>query len=458
MTHADADARFATARQVADAVLYEGYVLYPYRASAAKNRMRWQFGVLVPPTWCEESGERSVQRTECLLEPRVQAHLQLRLRFLRAQRRVVQRAAAGGDWAAVERLELADRVLVPWDEGVEEQEDLTVPLADLFGDGVRVPFGRPDGEQLEPVRDETGAVVGRLLRTSGRVAGELRLSAVELPGPYGLVRLVAEVANVLDGPPPEPGDRAAALPHALVATHLMLGLTAGRFLSLTDPPEWARPAAAGCRNERGWPVLAGADGGSDVLLCSPIILEDHPRIAPESPGVLYDALEIDEILALRTATLTEEEKREARGTDDRAAAVIDLADSLPPEILERLHGAVRGLQEVTAPQPALLEPQTPWWNPEADAAVDPGTDRVLVDGVAVAAGSRVLLRPGLRRTDAQDLFLQGRAAVVEAVIHDVDGAVHVAVTLEDDPGTELRRLQGRFWYFQPDELAPLEDA
>ncbi len=78
-----------------------------------------------------------------------------------------------------------------------------------------------------------------------------------------------------------------------------------------------------------------------------IILEDHPAIAPESPGALYDATEIDEILALRTAALTDEEKREARGTDDRAAAVIDLADTMPPEVLERLHGAVRSLREVT---------------------------------------------------------------------------------------------------------------
>jgi len=36
------------ARQVADAVLYEGYLLYPYRASARKNQIRWQWGVLVP--------------------------------------------------------------------------------------------------------------------------------------------------------------------------------------------------------------------------------------------------------------------------------------------------------------------------------------------------------------------------------------------------------------------------
>jgi hypothetical protein len=81
---------------------------------------------------------------------------------------------------------------------------------------------------------------------------------------------------------------------------------------------------------------------------------------------------------------------------------------------------------------------------------------VVVDGVPVRAGSRVVLRPGQRRTDAQDIFLHGRTALVEAVLHDVDGGVHVAVTVEGDPGAEIQREQGRFRYFQPDEITPVE--
>lgn len=141
--------------------------------------------------------------------------------------------------------------------------------------------------------------------------------------------------------------------------------------------------------------------------------------------------------------------------------MIELADSMPPEVLERLHGAVRSLRSVTGPkEPAgsVLEPDTPWWDPGGDTSVDPGRDHVLVDGRAVRAGSRVLLRPRLRHTDAQDLFLDGRAALVEAVLNDVDGGVHIAVTVEDDPGADIRREQGRFLYFQPDEVEALEDV
>ncbi|WP_395292534.1 hypothetical protein ACF9IK_02255 [Kitasatospora hibisci] len=447
----EVDRRFAQARQIADAVLFEGYVLYPYRASAAKNRLRWQFGVLVPPGYGEDSGEHSHQRTECLMEPRPGDRLAVELRFLRAQRRTVQRATATGGFESVDELELADRVLVPWDEGVEERIELLVPVEELTGDGIVRRFDLPACEEMESLRGD-GAPVGRVLRRRERVDGLLRLSAQEVPGPYAVRRLAVVVENTAAWTPPTEARRDAALPRALVSAHLLLGLDRGSFLSVTDPPEWARSAAGECRNEHTWPVLAGPPGRGQVVLSSPIILEDHPHVAPESPGALYDATEIDEILALRTAALTDREKREARGTDVRAGAVIDLADSMPPDVLERLHGAVRGLREITG-----NAPEQPWWDPAADAEADPDRDRVVVDGREVGAGSRVLLRPGQRRTDAQDLFLHGRTAVVEAVLHDVDGSVHLAVTVEDDPGADLWRAQGRFRYFQPDEVTPLEE-
>ena len=351
---------FATARQVADAVLFEGYVLYPYRASAAKNKLRWQFGVLVPPRWGAESAEHSFQRTECLMEPRSGARLSAELRFLHAQRRTVQRLSPAGGFETVEELELPDRVLVPWDEGSEERVTLVADISKLAGEGVTVPFTRPAREETEPVHDADGKLVGRLVRRCAEVQGHVRLTASELDGPYTALRLTATVENTSGWQPDDTGaDRDAALPRSLVGAHLLLGLSAGSFVSMTDPPEWARGAVAACRNEHAWPVLAGAGGRADVVLSSPIILEDHPAIAPESPGALYDALEIDEILALRTAALTDQEKREARGTDPRAAEVIELADTMPPEVLERLHGAVRALREVTGPGPAAPDDLDP---------------------------------------------------------------------------------------------------
>ncbi|MFD8632475.1 hypothetical protein [Streptomyces sp. NPDC059533] len=465
------ESRFAVARQVADAVLFEGYVLYPYRASAAKNRLRWQFGVLVPPSWGPAHDEHSFQRTELIMEPRGAATLCVELRFLHAQRRTVEEALGDGSFAAVPELHLPDRVLVPWDEGTEERVEMTVSVDELTAGEVTLGFARPARTQTEPVLDADGRERGRLVRRTEPVDGVVRLRAVELDGPYRALKLTAVVENTSSWTPEAGADRDCVLPRSLVASHLLLGLSAGSFLSMTDPPEWAKAAVAACGNRHTWPVLAGEPGRADVVLSSPIILEDHPAIAPESAGAMYDATEIDEILALRTAALTEQEKREARGTDARAAAVIDLADNMPAEVLERLHGAVRALREITGPRPsgpgvvpepfeddAVFRPDTPWWDPEHSDAAGSAPDRILVDGTSVGPGSRVVLRPGLRRTDAQDLFLQGRAALVEAVLHDVDGGVHLAVTVEGDPGADIRREQGRFLYFQPDEVSPLEDA
>lgn len=158
----ETEARLAHARQVADAVLFEGYVLYPYRASAAKNRLRWQFGVLVPPAWGAECEEHDFQHTECLMEPKAGASLAVEVRFLHAQRRTVQQALLDGGFETVPELPLEDRVLVPWDEGVEERVEVLAPVERLTGDGVTVPFTRPAREETEPVLDAAGQTVGRL--------------------------------------------------------------------------------------------------------------------------------------------------------------------------------------------------------------------------------------------------------------------------------------------------------
>src|SRR4029453_4511177 len=192
-------------------------------------------------------------------------------------------------------------------------------------------------------------------------------------------------------PDPSAG-RAVPLRRSLIAAHSLIGIDRGVFLSLLDPPEWAKPAAEACQNLHTWPVLIGDEGRRDAMLSSPILLYDHPTIAPESPGDLFDATEIDEILTLRTMALTEEEKREARATDERAAAIIDRVDNMPPELLERLHGAVRylkGVEGTEEEEPELV----PWWDPGAARTVSPETDG---GGVAGGPGARGGGGPGGR--------------------------------------------------------------
>ncbi|HKN56002.1 MAG TPA: hypothetical protein VJX66_26135 [Amycolatopsis sp.] len=431
----------AQAKAVGDAVLYEGYLLYPYRASARKNRMRWQWGVLMPPSYLSaDAGEHARACTECLLEPRSHTIVHIKLRFLQAQARLVHDGRGFVDSATVGGVDYTT-----WDEAVEREIDFVLPAAELLAQPAEMPFSAPGGEEREDV-GEGHALIRRTQELSGILA--VRLDSLE--GPFGGTRLRVDVQNVSQWTSPG-ATRELALHHALLAAHLVIGVDPGHFLSLLDPPEWAKPAAQACVNERLWPVLIGDTARSSTVLASPIILYDDPAVAAESPGELFDGTEIDEILTLRTMALTDEEKREARATDPRAASLVDRVDAMPPELLERLHGTVRYLRSVTGETEDV-----PWWDPGADASVSPETDAVVVGGVRVAAGSKVRLRPVLRGSDAQDMFLAGRVATVHAVLSDVDGATHVAVTVDDDPAAELQQAHGRFRYFSPDEIEPLE--
>lgn len=452
------NARLEKANAVADAVLYEGYVLYPYRASAAKNQSRWQFGVLMPPSYVDGgTGEHGFTRTECLLEADSDAVLHVRVRFLHLQRRTVEARTATGGFAPVESLRVGDDEFLPWDEARDRSVELVLPLDELLGGEREQPVEIPGGTEYELVGDGEGRIVRECLP----LRGVLRVSADRLPGPYGVLRLHAVVANT-SAWRCEPAGRTEALRVALVAAHTAMAVTGGRFVSLLEPPEWAAEFARGCVNEHTWPVLVGARGDTDTVLSSPIILYDYPEVAEESPGQFYDSTEIDELLALRTLTLTDEEKREARATDGRAREIIDRVDGLPPELMDRLHGAVREMRPVARePEPACeitTSGGRPWWDPGADDSVSPETDTVRIGEHLVAKGSKVVLRPGLRRSDAQDMFLVGRTATVEAVFLDVEDERYLAVSLDDDPAAELQSAHGRYRYFTAEEVVPIGDG
>jgi hypothetical protein len=435
---------FVAARAVADAVMYEGYILYPYRASAPKNRSRWQFGVVMAPGYTAvDPSERDFAQTECVLEHSAQTTVAVVIRFLQVQRRTSDGSS--------------------WDEAVEHEHLIRADAARLLDGGHVTEFEIPAGEDRE----------GDVVRRREHLTASVSVLSTPLPGPWGAVRLRVRVDN-RSASATAPRTREDALPTALVAAHMIIGLDDGAFISMTDPPEWASAEVQACENIGCWPVLAGADGGREVMLSTPIILYDHPELAPESPGDLYDGTEIDEILSLRTLALSDAEKAEARATDPRAAALIDRVEALGAADFDRMHGTIRSMRAASGlpaspftgspftgdgrepGEPPGFQPAVPWWDPAADASVSPDTDAIAVAGRRIARGSLVTLRPGVRRSDAQDMFLDGRPARVEAVLLDVDDTAYLAVSLTDDPDQDLRVAHGRFLYFSPDEVEPCE--
>ena len=342
--------------RIAEAVLYEGYMLYPYRPSAVKNQQRWNFGVLYPPAFCakQTGSESSFMQTECLVNAARDTRLTVKIRFLQIVQRSIGRLRIPGreapdgvepDLEIVDRLEVRGRTYQPWQEAVEREHTYSAidPHARAAFSTKELRY--PSGKTFEYLRDDQGLAIGVIVREWQELKG-----AVEMTAKYmgvGVFRLTVRVENRTP-PPPQASNRTAARDaiflHSLVSAHTILGAEHGEFVSMLEPPRGYGILISMCNNIGTWPVLAG--DGAQAVLSSPIILYDHPQIAPESAGNLFDSTEIDEILSLRILTLTEDEKREMRDSDDRAREILERTENMPPEQLMKLHGVLRGLTSV----------------------------------------------------------------------------------------------------------------
>lgn len=357
--------------QVARTVLYEGYLLWPYRRSTIKNRQRWTFGGVYPRAHSEPRGgdDPWIMQTQCLLEGGDDARVDVVVRFLHVvERRVAEERGGALEFVdelvvgaerflafqeATERefgatglapASLAEpvRVAVEVAEGREKERVGPMPAAAAVGSPPDSKIGPPPGQSHGWTgRSSETSPTGHFLRTWEPLRGEIAISAERLAP--RLFRLTVRIANTT---PFEPGDREAALRRTFVSTHTILHATPGDFVSLTDPPEGLRDAAAACVNTGTWPVLAGEEGERSTVLSSPIVLPDHPRVAPESPGDLFDGTEIDQLLVLSVLAMTDEEKAEMRATDPKAREILDRCAALTPEQLMRLHGAIREFRPV----------------------------------------------------------------------------------------------------------------
>ncbi|HEV7996156.1 MAG TPA: hypothetical protein VGP52_07850 [Stellaceae bacterium] len=411
--------------EIARAILYEGYILYPYRPSAIKNRQRWTFGGVFPRAWAEtEGGDPWHMQTQCLLRGNADAAVEVRVCFLQIVVREVYKLDLQGDDAEAAGEKVA--APVPWEEAIERE--IVVPELPIVGlrDGpVSVPFDIPEVSEREPVAD-AGLVAGYVMRTAAALRGSIAIAADEVAG--GVYRLSVRIENTTPWPVGK-RRRENAQRSALASTHTILGVRDGAFLSLIDPPAELREAAAACVNQGAWPVLVGGEWDSDTMLAAPIILYDNPRIAPESPGDLFDGTEIDEILTLRILAMTDAEKQEMAAADTHARALLERVEALTPAQFGRLHGAMRR----------------------------PGSQVDLAAGAALAVGARVRLNPK-RRADIIDIVLKDQEAVIEAIERDFEDRVHVAVTLVDDPGRDLGldRYPGHRFFFAEDEVELLE--
>ncbi len=333
--------------QIAAAVLYEGYILYPYRASAPKNQHRFNFGTLAPATWCERNqvGDNDTMRAECLivgLRPKVS----VRARFLHPMTRQVARFhQPQNQWHAatddlprhefVASLEVNGEMVQTWQEVVEREFRVEATAAAPAADS----FSFPASRDREPLLEADGLAVGFIERMQPAVCGQLEVTWEEVA--ENVQRVAVEVRNTTPWKHGREMCRSEAMLSSLASAHAILTVEDSEFVSLLEPPDEYAAAAAECVNQGCWPVLVGQQGDRSTMFASPIILYDYPQIAAESAGDFFDGCEIDEMLALRVMTLTDDEKRQMQGLDDRTRQILERTDHCPEDYLMKLHGGMR---------------------------------------------------------------------------------------------------------------------
>jgi len=234
-------------------MLYQGYMLYPYRPSSVRNRQRWTFGGLYPASYAEHNGDAARLQAEVLVQPSDRLTFEIHVRFLH----LLTEERRGRVWLrAVEREVVLGKV---------ERE------------------GRYSKRfSFTALEDKEAGATRRRQRIDGLV------EAISGPVEAGLHKLNLRVANTTEFRGPMEVSRNEASMQALVAAHAILRANGGAFVSLADPPEQYREAASRCVNQGVWPVLAGDRGCTEWMLAPPFVLPDYPQIAADSPGYLFD--------------------------------------------------------------------------------------------------------------------------------------------------------------------------
>jgi hypothetical protein len=443
--------------QIVNAVLYEGYILYPYRASSQKNqRERFTFGRVYPQIYSENQNgaEPCAMQTECLLEikndfPKVEitvGFLQPMRREIGVLEKVISKLPENEEpkFESVPQLEVNGKVFQAWTEAVERK--VSISLKD-FSQPMEIPFSFPANKNLEPIFNENGNVAGIILRHQEFLEGKIEMKTESLG--KNLLKISVRVLNLS---PLETSDLEISknvLQRVFASTHIVLQTQNAGFVSLLEPPEKFKAFGESCKNIGVWPVLVGDETKREchTILASPIILYDYPQIAPESAGDFFDGTEMDEMLTLRVLTMTDAEKREMN-VDGFSRKILERTHSLDGERFLKLHGVMR---EVNLPRAESFSSEE-FFNPTKPVK------STFIGEVEIEKGDRVLIRPK-RRADAMDLILAGKIAIVEAIEQDAEDKIHLALVLENDPGRDLgfARQSGHRFFYGADEVEPLKE-
>ncbi|MDP9098211.1 MAG: hypothetical protein M3N48_04360 [Verrucomicrobiota bacterium] len=438
--------------KIVNAVLYEGYILYPYRASSKKNRQRFTFGRVYPEEYsvAQKGAEPCAMQTEVLVRATSpNTALNISVRFLHPMAREVgvlsepipeMPVTGEPDFQLANEKLIGEKLCQTWQESVERMVEL--PTLSLSGSAPQPrEFHFEASRALEPIRDQE-KIAAVFVRRQEALRGAVETTITKIDDQ--VFKMTVRILNRTPVPASELQDQDAIVMRTFASTHTVFHVSGGDFISLLEPPPEYEAAARACQNINTWPVLVGEAGKNerDTMLSSPIILYDYPQIAPQSAGDLFDGAEIDEILTLRIMTMTDEEKREMRGVDDHARRILERTETLPSDHLLKMHGVMRATP--------LEQSHDEFFNPATKL------ESAIVAGVELRKGDKVRIWPK-KRADIMDMALEGKIATIEALEEDVEKQVHFALVIDDDPGRDmgLLRQSGHRFFYSADEVEPV---
>lgn len=408
--------------QIVSSVLYEGHILYPYRANLRQtSHERFTAGRVYPEGYSQlhHSLEPSVIQTECLLIPTSELpELDVSVRFLQPLRRKIASVSEGCKSAdesvtkhnIVPSLTVAGQTYQPWQEAAEREIALgPIILRSKQRNSIIVPFQYPAVCSHEHIRDEHGRVRGLILRNQEAVSGMVEIKTT--PVKSDLIRVTVRLLNDTPIDLANQRDYESVAMQTFVSTHTILHAKGADFVSsMNTPAEYASTISA-CKNIGTWPVLIGDESRQehDTMLSAPACLPDYPKVASRELELPDLEGEIDELAMFSSITLSVRDE----------PSIVAKRDVVP----------------------------TPFELPGRVTTVSVG-------GAELKPGDRVRLRS--KHPGNTDILLDGRTAVIQALEEDKEHHIHIAVVLEtgDD---QSRSSRVRFLY-ELDDVEPLKEA
>jgi hydrogenase maturation protease len=333
-------------------LLYEGYALYPYHRSAAKNQKPIPFGVVFPKLYNDYNQyAHSKMQTECIVTGSYDLALSITIRFLHLKKiELFQRVASDENYIPAYDLTIGNKFYQTGWQTIERKISTgDLLISDLIKQKKLIPFEFDKTCNTEYLPDEEKIVTAKQIDTVSEINGIVNIGAAPVENIQNAFKVTVTITNNTAIEKAESTTRDEALSQSFLSTHTILQSPNGEFISHQNPGINWKTIIEQCENISAWPILI--DEGNTTLLASPIVLYDYPKINPQSPGDLFDSTEIEEALLLHVAVLSDEEKKRIAQTDEKLKAMLEKVHNVTPEDLINFHS---GLKHIVPPDNKLF--------------------------------------------------------------------------------------------------------